>query len=202
MLHNWFILLPEICILSFFAIITPKAYMRKDITSKSFFSYAQLFLLASLASTIIFYNKSPFPQVWENTSFTTIFKIFVYLLSWAWFYLSSIWFLNKNRPSGYFYSIGSIFKLSEYTGVDTDRQELLDLIDEKYFKYCDYAEAYWDAHKSGKELGNWINNLYLLLSGVAEGTDSYRDNELETDVNTGEITSYTNFQKIYLDLFF
>jgi hypothetical protein len=106
------------------------------------------------------------------------------------------------RMSGYFYSIGSIFKLSEYTGVDTDRQELLDLIDEKYFKYCDYAESYWDAHKSGKELGNWINNLYLLLSGVAEGTDSYRDNELETDVNTGEITSYTNFQKIYLDLFF
>ena len=91
--------------LSFFAFITPKAYLNKDITAKSFFSYVQLFLLATLASTIIFYNKSPFPELWQNTSFSTIFKIFTYLLAWAWFYLSSIWFLNKNRPSGYFYSI-------------------------------------------------------------------------------------------------
>ncbi|MBR1948397.1 MAG: hypothetical protein IKA30_01230 [Alphaproteobacteria bacterium] len=105
MLQNWFILLPEICMLSFFALITPKAFMHKEITAKSFFSYVQLFLLATLASTIIFYNKSAFPSFWQNSSFTTLFKFFVYLLAWAWFYLSSIWFLNKNRPSGYFYSI-------------------------------------------------------------------------------------------------
>lgn len=105
MLHNWFILLPEICILSFLAITAPKAFTHKEITAKSFFSQVQLFLLATLASTIIFYNKSAFPQFWQNSSFTTLFKFFVYLLSWAWFYLSSIWFLNKNRPSGYFFLI-------------------------------------------------------------------------------------------------
>ena len=105
MLQNWFILLPEICMLSFFAIVAPKAFLHKEITAKSFFSYVQLFLLAALASTIIFYNKSAFPEYWQNSSFTTLFKFFVYLLAWAWFYLSSIWFLNKNRPSGYFYLI-------------------------------------------------------------------------------------------------
>ena len=102
MLHNWFILLPEICILIFLAITAPKVFMHKDITAKSFFSQVQLFLLATLASTIIFYNKSAFPVFWQNSSFTTLFKFFVYMLAWAWFYLSSIWFLNKNRPAGNF----------------------------------------------------------------------------------------------------
>ena len=58
-----------------------------------------------MSSTILFYNKSAFPNIWQNTPFTTLFKTFMYLLSWAWFYLSSKWFLNKNRPSFKFYSI-------------------------------------------------------------------------------------------------
>ena len=105
MLQNWFILLPEICLLSFLIITAPKIFVHKEITAKSFFSQVQLFLLASLAATIIFYNKSAFPEFWQNSSFTTLFKFFVYLLAWAWFYLSSIWFLNKNRPAGNFFMI-------------------------------------------------------------------------------------------------
>ena len=105
MLHNWFILLPEICMLCFLALTMLKMFSHKDVTAKSFFSQVQLFLLASLATTIIFYNKSAFPEFWQNSSFTTLFKFFVYLLAWAWFYLSSIWFLNKNRPAGNFFLI-------------------------------------------------------------------------------------------------
>lgn len=105
MLQNWFILMPEICLLSFFIIALPVELYRAEKTSKTFYSIAQLCLLASLSTSVILYNKSAFPLFWQNTPFTTLFKTFAYLLSWAWFYLSSKWFLTKNRPSFKFYSI-------------------------------------------------------------------------------------------------
>lgn len=105
MLQNWFILLPELCMLSFFLAAWLVDSFRQEKTAKTFFSLAQLFLLAVLVLSVVFYNKSAFPQVWQNTSLTTLFKSFAYLLAWAWFYLSSKWFLNKNRPSFKFYAI-------------------------------------------------------------------------------------------------
>ena len=114
MLQNWFILLPEICLVSFLVVAWLTELLREEKTAKTFYSIAQFFLLASLSSTILFYNKSAFPYLWQNSSFTTLFKTFVYLLAWAWFYLSSKWFLNKNRPSLKFYSIcfGLLFSFS------------------------------------------------------------------------------------------
>lgn len=105
MLQNWFILLPEICMLSFFLVAWPVELYRQEKTAKTFFTLAQFFLLAVMFCSVVFYNKSAFPKVWQNTPFTTLFKSFVYLLAWAWFYLSSKWFLNKNRPSFKFYAI-------------------------------------------------------------------------------------------------
>ena len=105
MLQNWFILLPEICMLSFFLVAWCVNSFRQEKTSKTFFSLAQVFLLASMACSVLFYNKSAFPLIWQNTSFNTLFKSFAGLLAWAWFYLSSKWFLNKNRPSFKFYTI-------------------------------------------------------------------------------------------------
>ena len=105
MLENWFIMLPEICIISFFALAFPIDRYRKERTSKTFFTLAQFFLLATISATLIFYNKSAYPSLWQNTPLSTLFKIFAYLLAWAWFYLSSKWFLNKNRPSFQFYGL-------------------------------------------------------------------------------------------------
>lgn len=105
MLENWFILLPEIFILSFFVIGCLVGRFRSKQTPKTFATLAQLCLTLVILCSIIFYNKSAFPKLWENTPFTTIFKIFAYLLAFAWFYLSSKWFLNKNRPSFKFYSV-------------------------------------------------------------------------------------------------
>ncbi len=112
MLQNWFILLPEICILLFFpaAIIVEK--YREEKTSKTFFSLSQFFLLATIFFLILFYNKSAFPNLWQNTPLRTMFKTFVCLLAWAWFYLSSKWFLNKNRTSFNFYSVCFAFLFS------------------------------------------------------------------------------------------
>ena len=99
MLHNWFILLPEICMLLFFpaAIIVEK--YREEKNSKTFFTLSQFFLLTTIFFLILFYNKSAFPSLWQNTPLRTMFKTFTCLLAWAWFYLSSKWFLNKNRTS-------------------------------------------------------------------------------------------------------
>ncbi len=105
MLQNWFILLPELCMLAFFLVAWPVDLFRREKTAKTFFTLAQFFLLAVICCTILFYNKSVFPRYWQNTPLTTLFKTFVYLLSWAWFYLSSKWFLTKNRPSFKFYAI-------------------------------------------------------------------------------------------------
>lgn len=105
MLQNWFILLPEICMLGFFLTAWMVEIFRKEKTAKTFFTLAQFFLIAVIICSIVFYNKSAFPEFWQNTPFTTLFKSFVYLLAWAWFYLSCKWFLNKNRASFKFYSI-------------------------------------------------------------------------------------------------
>ncbi len=104
MLQNWFLLLPELILLGFFAVAWPVEFFRKEKTSKTFVTLAQFFLLLAMSCSILFYNKSAFPAFWQNTSFNTLFKTFAYLLAWAWFYLSSKWFLNKNRPSFKFYA--------------------------------------------------------------------------------------------------
>jgi len=104
-LKNWFIMLPEICILSFLIWAKVIEMFKKEKTSKTYFAMAQFFLLATISATVLFYNKSVYPELWQNTALTSLFKIFVYLLAWAWFYLSSKWFLNKNRPSFKFYCI-------------------------------------------------------------------------------------------------
>ena len=105
MLQNWFILLPEICMLSFLFVAWPIDIYREEKTSKTFFSLAQFFLLGTIVFSVLFYNKSAFPRFWSNTSFSALFKSFAYILAWAWFYLSSKWFLNKNRPSFKFYAL-------------------------------------------------------------------------------------------------
>lgn len=171
MLQNWFILLPEICLLSFFVIVTPKAFMHKEITAKSFFSSVQLFLLATLASTVIFYNKSAFPSLWQNSSFTTLFKFFMYLLAWAWFYLSSIWFLNKNRPSGYFFSICFAMLLGfDILASSTSLLTLAVVIPYICFFYYKLILRHWDIEQVKQPAKNYAFSalffIILLFGGI------------------------------------
>lgn len=105
MLQNWFILLPEICLISFFPAAFLVEVFRREKTSKTFYTLAWIFLISTILFSILFYNKSAFPQIWKNTSFSTLFKCISFLFALAWFYLSSKWFLNKNRPSFKFYTI-------------------------------------------------------------------------------------------------
>ncbi len=106
MLQNWFILLPELA----FVLFMLSAYLvhrfRKNQTSKTFFTLGKMFLWVIMLLTVIFYNVSAYPQWFANSSYTTLFKIVMYFVAMAWFYLASKWFLNKNRPSYLFYQLG------------------------------------------------------------------------------------------------
>lgn len=112
MLQNWFIFLPELCLLGFFPIAWTIEKWRSENTSKTFFTLAQIFLAAAFVSNIIFYNKSAFPHLWLNTTFSTWCKTLTYVLAWVWFYLSSKWFLNKNRSSYKFYKLSMLLLLA------------------------------------------------------------------------------------------
>lgn len=105
MLQNWLILSPEILIVLFWITSAIVNKYRDRKTPKTFFTLSRWFLLAIIAATLVFYNKSAFPQILNNTSFSTLFKLIAYLLLLAWNYLSSKWFLNKNRPSYKFCSL-------------------------------------------------------------------------------------------------
>lgn len=79
---------------------------RETKTPKTFYTVSKIFLLLSAFCSLLFYNKSGFPDVWLNDSYTTLFKICMLLLALAWFFLSCKWFLNKNQSSLSFYLLG------------------------------------------------------------------------------------------------
>ncbi len=105
MLQNWFILLPEILLISYLVVSRFVESYRANKTARTFATLSQIFVAGVMVCTIVFYNKSVFPNLWHNTAFTTMLKGASYLLALIWFYLSSKWFLNKNRPSYKFYSL-------------------------------------------------------------------------------------------------
>ncbi len=105
MLQNWFIMLPELLLFLFLPISRLVDTYRANKTSRTFSTLAQIFLLGTILCSVVFYNKNVFPDFWHNTAFTTLLKNIAYFLALLWFYLSSKWFLNKNRPSYKFYLI-------------------------------------------------------------------------------------------------
>lgn len=105
MLQNWFILLPELSILAYLLTSWQVNLHRKDKTPKTFFTLSKFFILVTLLATVVFYNKSAFPRLWVNDNYTTLFKTVIYLIALSWFYLSSKWFLIKNRSSCAFYNL-------------------------------------------------------------------------------------------------
>ena len=98
-------IMPEVSILLGLLIMTAVNFFRHYNTPKTFFTLSKLTLVFALLSTIIFYNRSWFPTVFENTAYTSLFKSIIYLLSLAWAYLSCKWFLNKNISSFSYYGL-------------------------------------------------------------------------------------------------
>ena len=92
MLQNWLILSPELLLLSFVPIAWIVNTWRESKTAKTFFTLSKFFLAAAMVLTVVFYNKSVWPDLWQNNRYTTLFKVLIYLAGLVWFYLSSKWF--------------------------------------------------------------------------------------------------------------
>ncbi|MDD7313183.1 MAG: proton-conducting transporter membrane subunit [bacterium] len=164
MFQNWFILLPEICLILFFPVAWLVNIFREEKTSKTFFSLAQFFLALFLAASVVFYNKSAFPEVWRNTPFSTLFKVFVSLLAWAWFYLSSKWFLNKNRTSySYFLVVMALMLVLEITVSASSLMTLAVCLPLILVLSCLLISRHWDFDKVKKAA--WAYGVSALVFG-------------------------------------
>lgn len=97
---------PEIFLILTLPLIGLINHYRRSKTAKTFYSVSKIMLLLSIIATVIFYNRSPFPSLIQNTTYTTLYKIMIELLALVTFFLSCKWFLNKNRSSVMYYSLG------------------------------------------------------------------------------------------------
>lgn len=108
MLQNWLVVLPELSLIGYLAVAWMINRYRSTTTPKTYFTVAKYAIGMALLSTVVFYNRSVFPQFWINNAYTTLFKVVIFLLALAWFYLSSKWFLAKNKSSYAYFNLGVI----------------------------------------------------------------------------------------------
>lgn len=106
------------------------------------------------------------------------------------------------RYSGYYYTFGSLLYLADYTGVETDKAELYDMISDKFYKNNSYCHNYWMEHNSWAKFANWWNNLYLKFSGENEGTGSYGDDDPTVDPGEHKIIYFSSYQKLYFSIYY
>ena len=104
-LPNWLSLLPEALLLLSLPVMFVVRIFREAQTAKTFYTLAKIFLILSLLAVMVFYNFSGYPRWMLNNHYTTLFKVIIYLLAFAWFFLSLKWFLNKEIGSAGFYGV-------------------------------------------------------------------------------------------------
>ena len=97
--------LPEFLLLIALPIMFLVQRFREVATPKTYFTLSRYFLLATLVFTVVLYNKSGYPAYYENSLYTSLFKVIIYLLAWLWFALSCKWFLVEDRSSLGFYAL-------------------------------------------------------------------------------------------------
>lgn len=106
------------------------------------------------------------------------------------------------RYSGYYFSLSSLNYLASLTGVETDYEEVINSLNINYKNNRAYGSLYWKEHNAFADFGNWINDLYLKISGEKEGTDSYNDTPTHVDPDKKEVISFSLYQKLYFKLYY
>ena len=106
------------------------------------------------------------------------------------------------RYSGYYFSLSSLNYLANYTGVSTDYSEVINSLDINYKNNRNFGYEYWKKHNSFADFGNWVNDLYLKLSGEKEGTNSYNDTPTDVDKDKQEVIHFSLYQKLYFRLYY
>ena len=102
MLTDYIALLPEIVLILGILIMTLVRIFRHSNTAKTFYSLSRIFVAVSALATALFYNQN-IGDILYNNSFTTLFKLLLYLFVFIISYLSAKRFVSKNMPSFTFY---------------------------------------------------------------------------------------------------
>ena len=106
------------------------------------------------------------------------------------------------RYSGYYFSLSSLNYLASLTGVPTDYAEVMSSLNANYKANRTFGSRYWKEHNAFADFGNWVNDIYLKLSGEKEGTASYNDTPTDVDKDTDEVISFSLYQKLYFRLYY
>ena len=106
------------------------------------------------------------------------------------------------RYSGYYFSLSSLNYLASLTDVPTDYEEVINSLNNNYKNNRNYGSKYWKEHNAFADFGNWVNDLYLKISGEKEGTDSYNDTPTHVDPEKREVISFSLYQKLYFKLYY
>lgn len=91
--------LPEIVLCCCLPVLALVRFFRTSATPKTYFTLSKYFMLASVLLSIILYDKSELPGIYDNSRYTTLFKCLVFLFSFVWFFLAYRWFLHEERSS-------------------------------------------------------------------------------------------------------
>lgn len=113
MIIDFITLSPEFLLLLCLPVLFLVNRYRISKTAKTFYTITKIFIVLAAASTLIFYNRSGLPSLFVNNTYTTLYKLSIYAFAITWFFLSCKWFLNKNRSSFAYYTLGicSLFSL-------------------------------------------------------------------------------------------
>lgn len=105
------------------------------------------------------------------------------------------------RYSGYIYTFNSLLSLARYTGVKDDYKQLYNMINKDILNNYTQINKHWNDHDFLGDFAEFWNDLYLKIFG-SESTDEYQDPPAVVDPETMEITSFSNYQKLYFSVYY
>ena len=126
--------------------------------------------------------------------------------------LASYILLSSNDPyllyNGLFSTFNSLLDIYRLTNYSL-YEEFVSKLNHEIIYEMNQVSKYYSEHDLLSKVGNFINNLYLVLNGNENGTDDYQDNS--TSVDTGEndddgrpiytIVEYSPYQLLYFTLY-
>lgn len=104
------------------------------------------------------------------------------------------------RFSGYYSTIYSIMSMLRIMDKDL-YSSTYNSLNQNIKKSYTYSSSYWSKYTLLDDIGEFFNNIYLLFH-TNKGTGSYVDSGGTSNPSSGEITSYSLYQKIYFGIYF
>ena len=106
------------------------------------------------------------------------------------------------RYSGYINTFSYCLNIAHYSDDENLYNTLVDKLDMNIRYNWGYINKYWKSHNLVERISDWWNDLYLKSQGTENGTDDYNDTPVIINPDTQQVVSFSNFQKIYLGIYF